>query len=136
MAAPLADYAKRTLEGMGVEVRLGCPVEQVDAKGVVADGERIASETVIWGAGVAASEAGAWLPAETDKVGRIEVAPDLSVPRHPEIFAIGDTALARDEKGESLPGLAAVAHQQGGARRPADRGAGPRATRSAALRLP
>ena len=113
MPQPLADYAKRTLEGMGVEVRLDCPVQQVDAEGVVAGGERIASETVIWGAGVAASEAGAWLHAETDRSGRIEVAPDLSVPDHPEIFVIGDTALARDEKGEPLPGLAAVAHQQG-----------------------
>ena len=109
----LAEYAKGALERSGVEVRLNCPVEQVAAEGVIAAGERIASSTIIWGAGVAPSGAGRWLGTETDKAGRVEVEPDLSVPGHPEIFVIGDAALARDERGEPLPGLAAVAHQQG-----------------------
>jgi NADH:ubiquinone reductase (H+-translocating) len=109
----LAAYAKQALERRGVEVRLNCPVEQVDAEGVIAAGERIESATVVWSAGVAPSGAGQWLAVETDKAGRVKVEPDLSVPGHPEIFVVGDAALARDEEGKPLPGLAAVAHQQG-----------------------
>ena len=113
MPACLAAYAKGALERRGVEVRLNCPVERVDAEGVIAAGERIASATVVWSAGVAPSGAGRWLGVETDKAGRVKVAPDLSVPDHPEIFVIGDAALAWDQQGKPLPGLAAVAHQQG-----------------------
>ena len=109
----LAEYAKGALERRGVEVRLNCPVEQVDAEGVIAAGERIESATVVWSAGVAPSGAARWLGVATDKAGRVKVEPDLSVPGHPEIFVIGDAALARDEQGKPLPGLAAVAHQQG-----------------------
>jgi NADH dehydrogenase len=109
----LAEYARRALERRGVEVRLNCPVERVDAWGVIAAGERIESSAVVWSAGVAPSGAGRWLGVDTDKAGRVKVAPDLSVPGHPEIFVIGDAALARDEGGKPLPGLAAVAHQQG-----------------------
>ena len=109
----LAQYAKRALERRGVEVRLNCPVEQVDAAGVIAAGERIESASIVWSAGVAPSGAASWLAVETDKAGRVKVEPDLSVPGHPEIFVIGDAALARDEQGKPLPGLAAVAHQQG-----------------------
>jgi NADH dehydrogenase len=100
------------LERRGVEVRLDCPVEQVDADGVVANGERIVADTVIWTAGVAATEAGDWLGAETDKSGRVKVEADLSLPGHAEVFVVGDAALALDEDGEPLPGLAAVARQQ------------------------
>jgi NADH dehydrogenase len=77
------------------------------------DGRRIAAATVLWAAGVAASPAGKWLGVETDKAGRITVAPDMSVPGHPEIFAIGDTALALGRDGAPLPGVAPVAKQQG-----------------------
>jgi NADH dehydrogenase len=69
---------------------------------------------VIWAAGVAASPAGQWIGAKTDRAGRIEVEPDLSVPGHPEIFAIGDTASMHDASGKPLPGVAPVAKQQGG----------------------
>ncbi len=74
---------------------------------------RIEARTVIWAAGVAASPAGQWIGAECDRVGRIKINSDLSVPGHAEIFAIGDTALAIDAAGKPLPGVAPVAKQQG-----------------------
>ncbi len=75
-------------------------------------GERIASKTVIWTAGVAPSPAGKWLKADTDRAGRVRVRQDLSVPGHPEIFVVGDTA-SLDQDGHPLPGVAQVAMQQG-----------------------
>src|SRR5262249_14001417 len=95
-----------------VEVRLGHGVDQIDADGVVVAGERIASKTVIWTAGVAPSPAGKWLNVETDRAGRVRIQKDLSVPGHPEIFVIGDTA-ALEQDGKPLPGVAQVAIQQG-----------------------
>jgi NADH dehydrogenase len=77
------------------------------------DTTRIEARTVIWAAGVVASPAGNWIGAKCDRVGRIQVDPDLAVPGHPEIFAIGDTALALNANGEPLPGIAPVAKQQG-----------------------
>ena len=68
-------------------------VEQIDAEGVVVNGERIAAATVLWAAGVTASPAAAWLGQEPDKAGRLRVGPDLSLPGMPDVFAIGDTAL-------------------------------------------
>ena len=108
----LSRAAKRRLENLGVEIRLGQSVEQIDDDGVVVAGERIASKTVIWTAGVAPSPAGKWLQAETDRAGRVRVESDLTVPGHPEIFVIGDTA-SFEEKGRPLPGVAQVAMQQG-----------------------
>jgi len=108
----LSRAAKRRLESLGVEVKLGHSVEQIDDDGVVVGGERIASKTVIWTAGVAPSPAGKWLQAETDRAGRVRVQSDLTVPGHPEIFVIGDTA-SFEEKGKPLPGVAQVAMQQG-----------------------
>jgi NADH dehydrogenase len=113
MPEDLADDAQRRLERLGVEVRLRAPVTAVDATGVTAGSVRVEAGTVIWAAGVAASPAGTWIGAACDRVGRIKVGPDLSVPGHPEIFAIGDTALAFDARGEPLPGVAPVAKQQG-----------------------
>ncbi len=109
----ISDYARRALEHMGVELRLSAPVTQCDAKGVVAGGERIDAATVIWAAGVAASPAAAWIGAETGAAGRAKVAPDLSVPGHPEIFVIGDCADVKDENGKPLPGIAPAAKQMG-----------------------
>jgi NADH dehydrogenase len=109
----LSDSAKRQLERLGVEVLVRTPVQTVDADGVIAAGARIESRTVLWGAGVAASPAGKWIGAKVDRAGRIIVKPDLSVPQAPDIFAIGDTALAVDDEGEPLPGVAPVAKQQG-----------------------
>jgi len=108
----LSQAAKRRLEGLGVEVLLGHSVEQIDDEGVVVGGNRIASRTVIWTAGVAPSPAGKWLQAETDRAGRVRIQSDLTVPGHPEIFVIGDTA-SFEEKGKPLPGVAQVAMQQG-----------------------
>ena len=108
----LAYKVQAKLEQIGVEVRLGHPVELIDAEGVVINGQRICSQCVIWAAGVQASPAGAWLGAETDRVGRVKVKPDLTVPDHPEIFVVGDTAFI-EENGKPLPGVAQVAIQSG-----------------------
>jgi NADH:ubiquinone reductase (H+-translocating) len=108
----LSKAAQQRLERLGVEVRLGHSVDQIDADGVVVAGERIFSKTVIWTAGVAPSPAGKWLKVETDRAGRVRVQNDVSVPGHPEIFVIGDTA-SFDENGKPLPGVAQVAMQQG-----------------------
>src|SRR5246127_2666903 len=108
----LSKAAKQRLEKLGVEVRLGHSVDQIDANGIVVAGERIASKTVIWTAGVAPSPAGKWLNVETDRAGRVRVQKDLTVPEHPEIFVVGDTA-SFEEKGKALPGVAQVAMQQG-----------------------
>ena len=108
----LSAAAKRRLEELGVEVRLGHGVDHMDADGVIVAGERIASKTVIWTAGVAPSPAGKWLKAATDRAGRVRIEPDLTVPGHPEIFVIGDTA-SLEQDGRPLPGVAQVAMQQG-----------------------
>jgi NADH dehydrogenase len=109
----LSEAAKKSLEQLGVEVRLDAAVTALDAEGVSIGADRIEARTVIWGAGVIASPAGIWLGAETDRAGRVKVLPDLSVPGHPDIFVIGDTALAVTEDGNPLPGVAPVAKQQG-----------------------
>ncbi len=108
----LAKKAHRALNRLGIEVRTSSPVEAIDSEGVVIAGERIPAKTVIWTAGVAASPAGQWLGAETDRGGRIKVDSDASVPRHPNIFVIGDTA-SFTQDGKPLPGVAQVAIQQG-----------------------
>ena len=111
-AEKLSAAARRRLEKLGVEVRLDHGVEHIDADGVIVAGERIASKTVIWTAGVAPSPAGKWLKAATDRAGRVRVQSDLTVTGHPEIFVIGDTA-SLDRDGHPLPGVAQVAMQQG-----------------------
>ena len=88
----LAIKAQRHLESLGVEVHTKALVTGVDSEGIVVGGQRIQAGTVLWGAGVVASPAGRWLEAKTDRAGKIIVGPDLSVPGHPEVFAIGDTA--------------------------------------------
>jgi len=108
----LAQAAKERLANLGVEVRLGHGVDQIDAGGVLVDGARIASKTVIWTAGVAPSPAGKWLNVGTDRAGRVRIQQDLTVAGHPEIFVVGDTA-SLDQDGKPLPGVAQVAIQQG-----------------------
>ena len=108
----LSRAAKERLASLGVEVRLGNGVDQIDADGVIVAGERISSKTVIWSAGVAPSPAGRWLNAGTDRAGRVRIQQDLSVPGHSEIFVVGDTA-SLDQDGTALPGVAQVAIQQG-----------------------
>jgi len=109
---PLARKAHTALTRLGIEVRTNAPVEAIDSEGVVIAGERLAARTVIWTAGVAASPAGEWLRAETDRAGRVKVGSDLTVPGHPDIFVIGDTANFMED-GKPLPGVAQVAIQQG-----------------------
>jgi NADH:ubiquinone reductase (H+-translocating) len=109
----LSEAARRGLEQLGVGVRLGAAVTDCDGLGVTLGEERIEARTVMWAAGVMASPAGDWLGAQTDCAGRVKVAADLSVPDHPDVFVIGDSALALDEHGKPLPGVAPVAKQQG-----------------------
>ena len=109
----LSEKVRAQLEKMGVEVRLGHVVEQVDVKGVVVAGERINSQNVIWTAGMKASPAGKWLGVETDRAGRVKVKPDLTIAGYPEIFVVGDTALTMSKEGNPLPGVAQVAMQEG-----------------------
>jgi len=111
-AEELSEAAKRRLEELGVEVRLGQGVERIDEEGVIAGGERIASKNVIWTAGVTPSPAGKWLGVETDRTGRVRIQSDLTAPGYREIFVVGDTA-SLDQDGKPLPGVAQVAIQQG-----------------------
>ncbi|HZH51487.1 MAG TPA: NAD(P)/FAD-dependent oxidoreductase [Microvirga sp.] len=109
----LASYTERALGRLGVTLLTGRPVEDVTERGITVGGEFIPAATVVWAAGVAASPAGTWLNVGTDKAGRVPVGPDLSVPGLENVYVIGDLALAKDERGRPLPGLAQVAHQQG-----------------------
>ena len=109
----LSGFAQASLEALGVELRVDSRVEGIDADGVVVNGERIAAGTILWAAGVVASPAAAWLGTEPDSAGRIKVGPDLSVPGLPDVFAIGDTALALAWNGQPAPGLAPAAKQGG-----------------------
>jgi NADH dehydrogenase FAD-containing subunit len=109
----LSAAAKRALERLGAEVRLGEAVTVCDDQGVMLGEERIQAGVVLWAAGVAASPAARWLGAESDRAGRVKVGSDLSLPGHPEIFVIGDTALATDPEGNPLPGIAPAAKQAG-----------------------
>jgi NADH dehydrogenase len=108
----LSRAARQRLETLGIEVRLGHGVDLIDEDGVVVAGERILSKTVIWTAGVAPSPAGTWLNVETDRAGRVRIQQNLTVPEHPDIFVVGDTA-ALNQDGKPLAGVAQVAMQQG-----------------------
>jgi NADH dehydrogenase len=112
-AEPQSAYAQRALTKLGVEVRVGAAVTGCDGGGVWLGDERIASATVIWAAGVAASPAGHWLGAATDRAGRVLVTPDLSIPGDPNVFVIGDAASVATADGGRVPGVAPAAKQQG-----------------------
>jgi NADH:quinone reductase (non-electrogenic) len=113
----LSAKAKRALERLGVEVRLATRVVRCDEAGIGIQfnerDDRIESRCIVWAAGVAASPAAKWLGVAGDRVGRVPVEGDLSLEHHPEIFVIGDTALAIGRHGRPLPGIAPVAKQQG-----------------------
>jgi NADH dehydrogenase len=119
----LSEKARRHLEFLGVEVHTNARVERVDEQGVIVNGQRIASRTALWTAGVVASPAGRWLGADVDKAGRIKVNPDMSVPGYPNVFAVGDTATVtaytrsligiKSKTPELLGGVAQVAIQGG-----------------------
>lgn len=112
-ADDLSAYAQRSLESLGVEVMLGHPVTACTADGVLYGGTRLDAKTLIWAAGVRASPAAEWLNASADRAGRVAVNPDLTVPGHPEIFAIGDTVTVAGPDGHPVPGIAPAAKQQG-----------------------
>jgi NADH dehydrogenase len=109
----LSRSALKQLRSMGIEVRTGTSVKEVTNHGVTVNGEFIPSWTVIWAAGNAAAPVGKSLGAETDRVGRVIVNEDLTVPGHPEVFAIGDMACFKHQTGEPLPALSPVAMQMG-----------------------
>lgn len=108
----LSAYARRALERIGVEVRTGAVVSRIEPDAVWVGEERIRTRNVVWAAGVTASPLGAMLGAPTDRVGRVLVEPDLSLPGRPEVFVVGDLA-AMEQDGRPLPGVAPVANQQG-----------------------
>jgi NADH dehydrogenase len=109
----LSAYAQASLESLGVEVKLGQPVTECSADGVVYGDNKLEARTIIWAAGVRASRAAEWLNAPADRAHRLEVLPDLTVPGHPDIFAIGDTVTIAGPDGRPVPGIAPAAKQQG-----------------------
>lgn len=109
----LASKATRSLEKLGVQVWTNSMVSNVDENGVQIGNERIEAATVLWAAGVTATGIGKTMDVDTDRIGRIIVDEDLSIPQHPEIFVGGDLANFQLEDGRTLPGLAPVALQQG-----------------------
>jgi NADH dehydrogenase len=118
----LSAKAQRQLERLGVEIHTGTPVTHIDAGGVtlgddmLGDGTlgeaRIATHTVLWAAGVAASPLARSLGVPLDRAGRVSVADDLSVPGHPDIFIAGDLATLQSN-GKPVPGVAPAAKQMG-----------------------
>ncbi|HVB21750.1 MAG TPA: NAD(P)/FAD-dependent oxidoreductase [Ktedonobacteraceae bacterium] len=104
--------AQKALNRLGVEVRTSAAVENITEDGVVIAGKLLPAKTIIWTAGVAASAAGQWLGAEVDRAGRVKVTNILSLPEHPNVFVIGDTASVAQD-GKLLPGVAPVAMQEG-----------------------
>lgn len=117
----LGAKAEKSLIRLGARVRNGVKVTSIDSEGVTFQAgqraERIAAKTVLWAGGVAASELGLVLAtrtnAQTDRSGRVRVNPDLTVPGYPDIYVVGDLALALRSDGRPLPGVAPVAMQQG-----------------------
>jgi NADH dehydrogenase len=117
----LAEKASRSLAKLGVEVRRGSMVKNVDKDGLTIDSggrtDSIAAKTVVWAGGITASPLGkivaSHTKSETDKGGRVKVKPDLTIPSYPDIYVVGDLASAVDEKGKPLPGVAQVAMQGG-----------------------
>ncbi len=112
-APELSTSALEQLKRIGVEVRIGTGVKAITPEGVQLEDEFIASRTVVWAAGNAASRLGKDLGVETDRAGRVIVNPDLSVPGYPEIFVIGDLAHFAHQGDAPLPGVSPVAIQEG-----------------------
>ena len=112
--AHLSDRAQRALRQLGITVKVGSRVEEIDDEGVTIDGKRLRAKTVLWAAGVVASPVSVWLGLEPDAAGRTFADERLRVPNHPNIFVIGDAAASLSGRNGTLtPGLAPAA-QQGG----------------------
>jgi NADH dehydrogenase len=112
MPDSLSEATRRQLARLGVDVHTGAPVTTIDDDGVALGDVRIAARTVLWAAGVAASPLGRQLGLATDRAGRVPVAPDLSLPAHPEVFVVGDLASVVQD-GRPVPGVAPAAKQMG-----------------------
>jgi NADH dehydrogenase len=112
MPDSLSEATRRQLARLGVDVHTGAPVTAIDDGGVALGEVRIAARTVLWAAGVAASPLGRQLGLATDRAGRVPVAPDLSLPAHPEVFVVGDLASVLQD-GRPVPGVAPAAKQMG-----------------------
>ncbi len=108
----LSEAARRQLTRLGVEVRTGAAVARIDADSVLLGEERIATHSVVWAAGVAASGLGRKLDAELDRAGRVKVAADLSLAGDPHVFVAGDLASV-SQQGKPVPGVAPAAKQMG-----------------------
>jgi NADH dehydrogenase len=114
LPADLSASAQRQLQALGVQIRNNIHVKDIRAHEVtLANGEVIRAGNIIWAAGVSASPLTRKLGVELDKAGRVKVNPDLSLPGHPEIFAIGDLALVLQENGKPVPGVSPAAMQMG-----------------------
>ncbi len=109
----LSSVAQRDLEKLGVEVRLGVPVTHIEDSVVTVGAEQIRTGAIFWAAGNAASPLGAMLGATTDRSGRVQVAPDLSVPSHPNVFVVGDLCTIARRDGTPVPAVAPTANQTG-----------------------
>jgi NADH dehydrogenase len=108
----LSASAARQLGSLGVEVRTSAPVKAIRRGEVeLASGEIIRAETILWAAGVSAVPLTRKLGVELDRAGRVKVQPDLSLPGHPEVFAIGDMALVLGENAKPVPGVSPAAMQ-------------------------
>ena len=108
----LSERARKSLEGLGVEVHTSTLVSNIEGHQVCSKSLRVAARTVLWAAGVAASPIARSLGAELDKAGRVRVTQQLTVPGHDEIFVLGDLVSLKQD-GKELPGLAPVAIAQG-----------------------
>lgn len=109
----LSEKARKQLEELGVEVRTDSLVTAIEPGRIKVGDIWIATSVTLWATGVAASPLGKLLGADVDKAGRVLIAPDLSLPGHPQIFVIGDMATLTDVAGKPVPGLGAAAMQQG-----------------------
>lgn len=109
----LSAAAYRDVAELGVEIRLDSIVTRIEGDAVYVGDERIATRTVFWAAGNAASPLGRMLGAPVDRVGRVVVEPDLSIPGHPEVFVVGDLASVQRGDGRLVPGVAPAANQEG-----------------------
>ncbi|MGK0288711.1 MAG: NADH dehydrogenase [bacterium] len=109
----LSSHATRDLEKLGVQVWTSSLVTNIDENGVEIGNEKIQSATVLWAAGVQATEINKTLETKVDRQGRVLVEKDLTLKGHPEVFIAGDQANFSHQEGKPLPGIAPVALQQG-----------------------
>ncbi|MEC5388001.1 NAD(P)/FAD-dependent oxidoreductase [Uliginosibacterium sp. H3] len=109
----LSAAALKSLQRLGVEVRLNARVSDCNAQGVKIGDDFVGAGTILWAAGVQASPAASWLKVEADRAGRVKVAADYSIPGHPDVFVVGDTAALTDARGVVVPGVGPAAKQAG-----------------------